>query len=196
MPGPRAPRSGSFLTRLLGRTVLRAAGWRFDGEAPDVPRFVVLVAPHTSNWDFIIGYAAKLAIGLRASWLGKHSLFRGPLGPLMRALGGIPVDRRATSGVVGQIVEQFRASPALALGIAPEGTRRRVDRWKTGFYHMAREAGVPIWPVALDWGARTVRLGPLFRPTTDEDADLESLLDFYRAVRGRHPDQAFPPPVA
>ena len=188
------PRAGGAVSGALGRGVLSLAGWRIEGEVPDRPHLVVCVAPHTSNWDFVIGYAAKLALGVRAHWLGKHTLFRGPLGPILRAMGGIAVDRGAAHGVVAQAVAWFRREPQLLLGVAPEGTRRRVDRWKTGFYHIAREASVPIWPVALDWGARVVRLGAPLMPTGDEAADIESLHAFFRPVRGRIPERGFPRP--
>jgi len=186
---------GNPLSRGFGRAVLSLGGWRIEGSVPEPRRYVVCVAPHTSNWDFVVGYAAKLALDVDASWLGKKSLFWGPLGPIMRAMGGIGVDRSAAHGVVKEVAKWFGKRSELVLGIAPEGTRRRVDRWKTGFYFIALEAGVPIWPVALDWGARTVRLGPLFYPTGDADADIDSLLDFFRKVHGRFPEKAFPPPA-
>jgi len=170
-------------------------GWQIDGTVPRGTSCVICVAPHTSNWDFIVGYAAKMAVGIDAHWLGKHTLFRGPMGPLLRAMGGIPIDRRAAHGVVEQAAEWFSRESHLMLGVTPEGTRRKVDRWKTGFYHIARHAGVPIWPVALDWGTHTLRLGPLYQTTKDEAADLLGLQDFFRRVRGKHPDQAFPPPA-
>ena len=194
VPGPAFPIAGAGLSRRIGRTILRLAGWRVAGEMPDAPQLVACVAPHTSNWDFVIGYAAKMALDVRAHWLGKHTLFRGPFGPILRAMGGIPVDRSAAHGIVAQAVAGFRRHPRLLLGVAPEGTRGRVTRWRSGFYHIAREAGVPIWPVALDWGTRTVRLGSLFTPTGDEDADIATLQLFFRSVRGRHPERAFPPP--
>jgi len=189
------PRSGNAFSRALGRLVLAAARFRITGELPRIPKFVVCVAPHTSNWDFVIGYAAKLVVGLRASWLGKKGLFRGPLGPLFRALGGIPVDRTTARGAVGQAARQFVESPALVLGVAPEGTRRRVDRWRTGFYHIAADAGVPILPVALDWGRRTVRIGEPFPPTGDEERDLVALQRMFVDVRGKVPENGFPPPM-
>jgi len=188
-------RSGNPVSRSFGQALLALAGWRIEGGVPEPRRYVACVVPHTSNWDFVIGYAAKLAVGVDAKWLGKHTLFRGPLGPFMRAMGGIAVDRSATHGVVAQAAAWFRRMPQLVLAIAPEGTRRRVDRWRSGFYHIAREAAVPIWPVALDWGTRTVRLGPLFTPTDDADADLDALQEFFRQVRGKFPDQAFPLPA-
>jgi 1-acyl-sn-glycerol-3-phosphate acyltransferase len=189
------PRSGNAVTRALGRLVLAAARFRIAGELPEVPKFVVCIAPHTSNWDFVVGYAAKLVVAVRASWLGKHTLFRGPLGLLLRAMGGIPVDRRAAHGVVGEAVRNFAASPALVLGVAPEGTRKKVDRWKSGFYHIAHQAGVPIVPVGLDWGRRAIRIGEPFLATGDEAADMARLLEFFAHVRGKVPGNAYPPPA-
>lgn len=172
---------------------MAVAGWRIEGALPDLPKFVLCVAPHTSNWDFVIGYAAKMAVGLRASWLGKHTLFRGVMGPLLRRMGGIPVDRRAPSGVVEQAAERFRGSEQLVLGVAPEGTRKRVARWKSGFYRIARQAGVPIVPVALDWGRKTIRIGAPFHPAAAEQTDLPALQTFFRTARGKRPELGFPP---
>lgn len=194
--GPNVPRRGGPLSRAVGRMVLRLAGWQFDGGFPDVPKLVVCVVPHTSNWDFVIGYAAKMSLNLEASWLGKDSLFRGPLRPLLRWMGGIPVDRSAAHGVVGQAADWFERSRQLVLGVAPEGTRKKVERWKMGFYHIAREAGVPILPVALDWGSRRIRLGPVLQPSGDDEADVGRLMDIFRRVRGKRPWLAFPPPAA
>jgi len=188
------PRSGNAFTRAIGRLALTAARFRIAGALPATPKFVVCVAPHTSNWDFVVGYAAKLALGLRAGWLGKKSLFRGPLGPLLRAMGGIGVDRSAAHGVVAQVAGRFAESSSLVLGIAPEGTRRKVDRWRSGFYHIAHQAGVPIVPAGFDWGRRTLRIGAAFSPTGDEAADLLVLHRFFAGVRGKVPENAFPPP--
>lgn len=192
----RYPRSGGrAFTRAVGRSLLAVGGWRIEGALPEAARFVICVGPHTSNWDFVVGYAAKLATGLRASWLGKHTLFTGVLGPVLRWMGGIPVDRRASHGVVEQAAARFREARTLVLAVAPEGTRKPVDRWKTGFYHIARLAAVPIVPVALDWGARKVRIGSSLGVTADEEADLERLMGYFRRVRGRHPERAFPRPA-
>ncbi|NJD10220.1 MAG: glycerol acyltransferase [Gemmatimonadetes bacterium] len=189
------PRSGNALTRAIGRLALAVTRFRIAGELPAAPKFVLCVGPHTSNWDFVVLYAAELVVGLRTSWLGKHSLFRGPLGLVLRAMGGIAVDRRAAHGVVGQVVSRFAASPDLVVGLAPEGTRRKVDRWRSGFYHIAQQAGVPIVPVGLDWRRRTVKIGGVFRPTGDEAEDLRALYRFFASARGRIPENAFPPPA-
>lgn len=162
-------------------------GWRIEGVIPDVPKFVIIVAPHTSNWDFVIGVAAKLALGLRVLFLGKDTLFRFPLGIFMRALGGIPVDRDSSHDVVSYVVTQFARRERLILGLAPEGTRKRVERWRTGFYHIAHGAGVPILPVALDWGSHVVRIGAPFTTTGDADADVRALQGRFAGVNGRRP---------
>jgi 1-acyl-sn-glycerol-3-phosphate acyltransferase len=173
--GKSVPRSGGPIARLVGRMVLRAMGWRIDGRIPDLRKMVIIAAPHTTNWDFIVGIAAKLALELRVLWLGKHSLFRFPLGTVLRALGGLPVDRSTSHNVVESIVREFDSRERLILGLAPEGTRKRVPRWRTGFYHIARAAKVPIVTVALNWEARALQIGPPFATTGDVDADLREL---------------------
>lgn len=173
--------------RSLGRTLLRLLGWRVEGEIPDLPKFVIALAPHTSNWDFVIGGAAMFALDLRLAFLGKHTLFRGPLAPLMRWMGGIPVDRSAPHGVVGDAIEAFRRMDRRLLAIAPEGTRRKGAPFRSGFLHIARGAGVPVMLATLDYEARAVRLGPTFTPSEDVEAERRRLEDFFSRVRGRHP---------
>src|SRR5687768_3780626 len=149
--GPEVPSRGGGVMRILGRAILAALGWRLEGEIPNVPRCVVIIAPHTSNWDFVIGLATLLALDLRVTWLGKHQIFRGPLGPLWRALGGVAVDRSAAHGVVERAVAVLAPPHSTFLAVAPEGTRRKVEQWKSGFWRIARAAGVPILPVAFDY---------------------------------------------
>ena len=161
-------------------------GWNVDGEIPNLPKLVIIVAPHTSNWDFVVGVAAKLALDLEVMWLGKDSLFRGPFGALWRQLGGRPVDRYASHDVVNEVVQEFRRRDRLVLALAPEGTRKRVERWRTGFYHIAHSARVPIVPVALDFGTRAVQIGEPFTTTGNVDADIAVLRQFYAGVRGRN----------
>ena len=153
---------------------------------PDEPKLVAIVAPHTSNWDFPLGLLVKWALGLRASFLGKHTLFRAPLGWLMRRWGGIPVDRRSANNVVSQMVDEFRRRKALLLVIAPEGTRKHVADWKTGFYHIADGARVPIVCVAFDWGRRVIRFGPTVWPSGDVDREVTELRRTFDGVRGKH----------
>lgn len=190
---PQAPRFGGVLSRALGRAVLAVLGWRVEGEVPDLPRLVAVVAPHTCTMDVLVGLAVVLALGVRVSWLGKHTIFRGPLGALLRRIGGIPVDRRTPQGVVAQAVEMFRRSDRLYLALAPEGTRRRVERWKTGFHRIALGAGVPIVPVWLDYRSRCVGIGPPLVPRGDLSADLARLAAFFEPRMARHPERFSPP---
>jgi 1-acyl-sn-glycerol-3-phosphate acyltransferase len=184
---PPLPLRGNRFTQTLARAALSLAGWRIEGELPSCPKVVAIVAPHTSNWDFVVGLAAKYAMGLRVSFLGKHTLFRPPFGALFQWLGGIPVDRRSPHGVVAQCVDAFAAREALVLAVAPEGTRRSGVGWKSGFYQIAVGAGVQVFPVAFDYATRTVRLLPMFQPSGDINADLPKLLAQYATVRGKHP---------
>lgn len=184
--GPEIPRAGGPVSRGLGRLVLTALGWRVEGEIPNQPKFVLIVAPHTSNWDFPVGMSAKLALGLGAAWVGKHTIFRWPFGHLLRALGGIPVDRSASNDIVQQIVAEFARRPRMVFALAPEGTRTKVERWKTGFYHIARGAGVPIVPVAFDWEQRAIRIMSPFTPTGDADSDIAELRRLFEGVKGRN----------
>lgn len=181
---PRVP--PNRFTRWLGRTVLRLGGWRLVGEFPDLPKMVIIAAPHSSNWDGIWGFAAKLALGLEIRVLGKAQLFRWPLGPLMRRLGVIPIDRSAPQGTVGQAAALIRGSDRIWYTLAPEGTRRRVERWKTGFWKIAHEAGVPILPAYFHYPERVIGLGPLFRTGDDMEADLAALREWYRPWQGRN----------
>lgn len=190
--GDALPRSGGRVSRAMGRWGLARLGWRVEGTLPNVSKAVLIVAPHTTNWDFAVGIAAKFALGLRASWLGKHTLFRAPFGGLMRWLGGIPVDRSRANDVVAQSVQRFAEVERIVLGVTPEGTRKAVPRWKTGFYHIARGAGVPIIPVAFDWSRRALVIGPSLSPSNDMNADLQALGRFFETARGRRGERTVP----
>jgi len=185
--GPELPRSGGPLSRALGCWTLALLRWRVEGEVPNLRKFVVIAAPHTSNWDFVVGIAAKLALGLQVVFLGKDTLFRFPLGALMRAWGGIPVDRFSAHDVVARTVDEFAGRDRMVLALAPEGTGRHVARWRTGFYHIAHGAGVPIVPVALNFGERAIQIGKLFTTTGDIDRDVATLQSGFSGVRGRRP---------
>lgn len=182
--GPQIPRTGSVMSRTLGRWVLSAIGWNVTGEIPNLPKLVLIAAPHTSNWDFVVAIAAKLALGLEVRFLGKNTLFVGPLGWVMRALGGRPVDRSSSNDVVKEMVAEFARAERLVVGLAPEGTRKRVARWRTGFYHIAHGAGVPIVPVALNFGVREVQILAPFHTTGDVEKDISALQGFFAGVRG------------
>ena len=160
-------------------------GWRIEGEIPDLRKFVIAVAPHTSNWDFVVGAAAMFALDLRLTFIGKHTLFRGPFAPVLRWMGGIPVDRSAPHGMVGDSVRAFAEVERRVLAIAPQGTRKPVPRFKSGFLHIARGAGVPILLAALDYGARVVRLGPSFEVAEDIEAERARVEAFFAPVKGK-----------
>ena len=160
------------------------AGWRFEGQFPDRPKLVTIVEPHTSNWDFVIGISAVLALGLRVRFLGKDSLFKGALGRLMRWFGGTPVIRESPQGAVAQAVSLIESEPAVVLGIAPAGTRTRDTPWRSGFYHIAHAARAPIFPVAFDGERRAIRLFAPFETTGDYEADLPRLMALYDGIRG------------
>ena len=183
--GAAVPRRGSAALRALGRAVHALMGWRIEGEVPDLPKFVIAVAPHTSNWDFVVGAAAMFALDLRLRFIGKHTLFVGPFGALLRGMGGIPVDRRVAHGIVGETVAAFAREPTLVLAIAPEGTRKRVERFRSGFLHIARNAGVPVVLAALDYEARCVRLGPAITPGPDIEAERIRIEAMFAKERGK-----------
>jgi 1-acyl-sn-glycerol-3-phosphate acyltransferase len=183
--GCAVPRRGNGFSNWAARTALRLAGWRFTGEFPDVAKAVLIIAPHTSNWDFGVGAAAMWALGLRGVFFAKHTLFWPPLSWLLRWMGGIPVDRKVSSGLVGAAVDGFAAREQMLLALAPEGTRSRVGAWKTGFYFIALKAEVPIIPIVFDYPARCIRIAPALVPTGELESDLEVLSGYYSGVSGR-----------
>lgn len=181
---PNAPRvKPNGFTRWIGLGALRLGGWRMEGEFPDIPKLVLIGAPHSSNWDGIWGLAAKLALGLDIKILGKDSLFRIPvMGLVLRRLGVIPVDRRAAHGVVEQSAAMIRRAGQFWYGLAPEGTRKPVERWKTGFWKIAKAAGVPVLPAYFHYGRKVIGIGPPFELGDDMAADLARIREWYRGV--------------
>jgi 1-acyl-sn-glycerol-3-phosphate acyltransferase len=184
--GPATPRRESALARATGKAMLAALGWRIEGEIPNLPKFVIAVAPHTSNWDFVVGAAAMFALDLRLAWIGKHTIFRWPFAGLLAWMGGIPVDRSRPHGFVAAAVSAFADDQPRVLGIAPEGTRKRVERFHVGFLHVARGAHVPVLLAALDYEARVVRMGPLIEPGDDVEADRARIESYFAPIRGRN----------
>lgn len=181
----RIPRRGSAAWRWIGRTILRLYGWRLEGELPNLPKFVIAVAPHTSNWDFLMGAATMFALDLRLAFIGKHTIFVWPFSVFLRWMGGLPVDRTSAHGVVAESVRAFREAGERVLVIAPEGTRSRVAKFKTGFLHIARGAEVPVVLVALDYGNKRVLLGPTFMPGEDVEADRKRVEAHFAPIRGK-----------
>lgn len=172
------------------RRLLKLAGWTVELRPPPSKKVVVIIYPHTSNWDFLVGLLAKWALQLPAAFIGKDSLFKGPLGPVMRSLGGIPVNRRESTGFVDQLVAEFARRDALMLAIAPEGTRSKTDHLKSGFYHVALAAKVPVGLGALDWKHKRVELTEWITLTGDRDADLARIRAYYAGKGGKFPEKA------
>ncbi|RPE74697.1 1-acyl-sn-glycerol-3-phosphate acyltransferase [Vulcaniibacterium tengchongense] len=188
---PNAPRvKPNAFSRWLGRTVLRLGGWRMVGAFPNLPKLVLIGAPHSSNWDGVWGFAAKMALGLDIKILGKDSLFKVPLlGHVLRRLGVIPVDRSAPAGVVEQAAEMIRQAQRFWYGLAPEGTRKPVERWKPGFWRIAKAAQVPVLPAYFHYGDKVIGIGPLFELGEDMGADIERIRAWYRTVsKGKNHD--------
>ena len=173
----------------FGMTWLKAFGWKLVGERELPKRFVFVAAPHTSNWDFPFMMATAWSLGIRIRWLGKHTLFEGPFGWIFRGLGGIPVDRRAAHGLVAEVANLFEDTEELRLAVPPEGTRKKVAFWKSGFYHIAVAAGVPIGLSFLDFARRECGLGMIFHPTGNIAADMDVIREFYSDIRGKHPER-------
>jgi len=185
---PEIPRDGNAFTAWIGQTVLRLIRWRVVGTPPPLSKLVIIAGPHTSAWDVVIAFIAKLALGIDVSFLAKHTLFFWPLGPLLRSFGCLPVDRTGPHRVVDQMAERFASRTGFLLVLSPEGTRRRVDQWKTGFYYIAQGAGVPIVPAALDFDQRWVHFGPPTYPAGDSEAEIAELRNFIEAAHARHPE--------
>ena len=190
---PSAPRvEDNPFARWLGRTILRLGGWRMEGEFPDLPRLVLIGAPHSSNWDGLWGLAAKLALGLDLRILGKHQLFWWPLSLLLDRLGVIAVNRDAAQGVTEQAAAMIRAGDRYWFGLAPEGTRKPVPRFKYGFWKIAKGAGVPVLPAYFDYPRKVIGIGPTFDLGDDMDADIRRIQQWYAPWRGKNRSVAQP----
>ncbi len=185
------PRWGNKLTRGFGRTLVWLSRWKVVGTVPPhLKKAVIPIGPHTSNWDLPLGLIFVVALGLKVSWMGKHTIFRGPLGWFLRALGGIAVERSATHGFVEQITARFDAADAMIFSLSPEGTRSKVSRWKTGFYHIAMAADVPILPISIDFPTRIITIGELLHPTGEIETEIATIKAFFHAAQGARPHLA------
>lgn len=187
--GARVPRTRHPVLRWVAQRLLALLGWRLDIHLPDEPKLVVLAAPHTSNWDGVLAVLAIFALDIRLGLFVKHTAFENRLvGPVLRKAGAIPIDRRAPGGVIGQTVETFKTRPELLIGLAPEGTRRRVDKWKRGFHLIASEARVPIVCAYMDYGRKVIGTGPKLDRVGSYEQDLEQIQAFYRGITPRRPE--------
>ncbi len=170
---------------------MRLAGWRIEGELPNLPKFVLIGAPHTSNWDFVLFLGVIFTLRANVRFMGKAELFRFPIGWFFRYCGGVPVDRKKSTGLVEQMVKVSNESEKFILTIAPEGTRHNVVEWKRGFYHIAKGAGIPIVMAVVDGKHKTVRIGQVFHPTENVEADMKSIQGFFTGVVGIHPRRKY-----
>jgi 1-acyl-sn-glycerol-3-phosphate acyltransferase len=170
--------------RFIGSSLLRLSGWRIDGTLPDLPKYVIIGAPHTSNWDFFLFLGAAFQLNLNVNYMGKVELFRNPFGWFFRYCGGIPVDRSKSTGLVEQTVEACKNAGQFVLIIAPEGTRHGAKEWKRGFYYIAKGAGIPIVLGKVDGRHKTIHVSEMFHPTDDVEADMKAIRDSFKGLVG------------
>ena len=174
----------------ISSTLLKLAGWQLHITTPDLPKSIICVAPHTSNWDFILGKLAYAAVNRKAGFLMKSSWFFFPLGYFFKAIGGVPVYRKVKHGsLVEQLISRFRDSDILTLAITPEGTRKRTAKWHTGFLRIAYEANVPIQLGIIDYKTKEIMINEIFVPTGDNERDLKVIKEFYRPYEGKYPEK-------
>jgi len=177
--------------QILAGLGMRLAGWKVAGRLPDLPKFILIGAPHTSNWDFILFLGVIFKLGANVRFMGKAELFRSPFGFFFRYCGGIPVDRKKSNGLVEQMVQACQAAEHFILTIAPEGTRHHVAEWKRGFYHIATGAGIPISLAVVDGKQKTIQLGQVFTPTGDVEADLAAIQGYFAGKQGVNPRRKY-----
>lgn len=186
--GSKVPRRNNLLLNWIGRSALALTGWKLDLKIPSEPKIIMIVAPHTSNWDFVLCMLSMGATKIDMHWLGKNTLFKGPWGPALRWLGGIAVDRASPSGLIRQTVRTYAKRETLVIAITPEGTRSRTKQWKRGFYHIAQIGKIPVLPIAIDYKHKLITSGELLRPSGDWDADMKPVFAFYRDVTAKFPE--------
>ena len=176
-----------MISKFIFKTIL---GWKLVGDFPkDIKKYVVIAAPHTSWQDFPIGILARNTSGIKINFIGKDSLFKGPFGFIFRSLGGTPVDRSKSNNLVDAIVDVFNSKEEFRLALSPEGTRKKVDKWKTGFYYIAKGANVPIVMATLDFENKQVKFSEPYYTTENKEKDFEYFKSFYKGVQGKKPDQ-------
>ena len=178
-----------YLWQRAAKYTLNLFGWNLVAELPPVQKYIMVGAHHTSNWDLPLVLLMMAALGLRLRWIGKDALFKGPQGWVMRWLGGIPVERGAKKNFVAQMIDRYNEQKKMVITISPEGTRRGIDHWKTGFYHIAQGAQIPVAMGFLDYSQKSLGIGGYFYPTGDIDADLSVLQNFYGDKIGKNPHQ-------
>ncbi len=183
------------MRKLLAKLVYEIWGWHIVGKMPDQKKYIIMVAPHTSNIDFFVGFFGRDILGFKCKFLAKKQLFKPPLGWFMKAIGGLPVDRSSSFNFVEQIAQHFEREDKLILAMTPEGKRKRADKWKTGFYYMAQAANVPILPIVFDYEKKEFRIEELFQLTNNAEADISKLMSIYYNVKGAIPENGVLPPA-
>ncbi|HCR70963.1 MAG TPA: glycerol acyltransferase [Anaerolineae bacterium] len=181
----------SFVLRQISNLIMFLAGWRVDGKLPNIPKYVLIGAPHTSNWDFVLFLGIIFHLKVDARYMGKAELFRFPYGWFFYYCGGIPVDRKKSTGLVEQMVEACNKNDKFILTIAPEGTRHKVTEWKTGFHRIAKGAGIPIVMAKVDGAKKTVYVGEVFHPTENMDADMVLIQEAFKGIVGINPRKKY-----
>lgn len=180
------------MLKIFSKTILKLAGWHVDVTLPEEKKFVMIGAPHTTNWDLPLGLLCFWSVQIHINWVAKKQLFIGPFDYFFRALGGMPVDRSKHTGFIQQIADMFEQRETMVFGITPEGTRSRTDYWKTGFYYIAMEARVPICMAYVDFPSRTIGFGQMLTPSGDIEKDFEIIKAFYKDKTGKFPEKQGP----
>jgi 1-acyl-sn-glycerol-3-phosphate acyltransferase len=191
--GDRVPQRGNLFSKTVGAAMLKAIGWRVVGDFPNVPKAVMVVVPHTSNFDAYVALAATWAIGLDITMMVKHTVFVWPFGPLLHGLGFSPVNREDAKNLVGVSAQKFREADKLIMGIAPEGTRHSAKQWKSGFMRIALEAGVPVIMTGFDYRKKQVIFLGRFDPTGDIEGDIPKIIALFKEVYPRIPERLSEP---
>ena len=181
----------SQISQWIGRTVLKSMGWKVAGSIPNEKRILIVAAPHTSNWDFVIGMGALLGLNAKIRWIGKHTLFKPGISWFFRWLGGIPVNRKNPASLIEDVSNMIKKDRGLMIGVAPEGTRKKINRWKTGFLRIAKTTQSKILFISIDSPSKTIKIAStLFTPTEDKENDLEFVKSYFRNFKGINPDQS------
>jgi 1-acyl-sn-glycerol-3-phosphate acyltransferase len=183
----------SLFLRFLSNSTMRAAGWRVEGKLPDLPKYIIIGAPHTSNWDFLLFLGVIFRLKANVRYMGKAELFRSAFGWFFYWCGGIPVDRSKSVGLVDQMVDACKKADHFILTIAPEGTRHGVKEWKRGFYHIAKGAGIPIVMAKVDGRHKSMHVGEIFYPTEDAESDMKTIQDAFKGLVGVNPPRKYIP---
>ncbi len=171
----------------ISQWILRKAGWKIIGQLPELKHYIIIVCPHTTNWDFILGLLVKWTLEIDVKYIGKHQLFRKPYGFIFRALGGYPVNRTKSNNLVEDVANLFKTEESFVLALAPEGTRKKVPTIKTGFYHIAEAAKIPILPVGFDFSTKEVILTEPYYTNGEKEAAMEYFIDFFSSIKGKYP---------